>query len=289
MQEPSIFTYLDYRAYLKDRYTYLKTQNSKYSYRYIAKKAGFSSSSSLKLVMDGKRNLSESSIDAFATALKIEGVERKFFTILVKFNQAKLEQDKSLYLEKLSTLRKAASIRVLGKESNDYLSNLVALVVREMAALPSFEPDPEKIHTKLINRVTIQEVRSAIDLLVSQGLIQKNLSGQLKQQKSQMTTPPEVDCSQLYRLYFKLLSTAQDTLEDVPSHLRDFSALIAPMNRAQIKKLKEMIYDFRQQILNFINTSDRTQPFEEVYSLNLNLFPLTKMTFEPVEKKDKKE
>ncbi len=53
----SIFTYTDYRAFLHDAYTHAKATNPAFSYRYFAKKAGFSSPNFLKLVIDGVYNL----------------------------------------------------------------------------------------------------------------------------------------------------------------------------------------------------------------------------------------
>ncbi len=53
----SVFEYDNYREFLRDSYEYLKAANPKYSYRYFSKSAGFKSSSVMKMIMDGKRNM----------------------------------------------------------------------------------------------------------------------------------------------------------------------------------------------------------------------------------------
>ena len=44
---PNIFEYLDFRAFLKDHFTYQKKQKPKYSYRVFAKMGGIPTSSGL--------------------------------------------------------------------------------------------------------------------------------------------------------------------------------------------------------------------------------------------------
>jgi uncharacterized protein (TIGR02147 family) len=58
----NIYNFSDYRDFLKDRYRQLKEADSLFSFRYFSKEAGFGSPNYLKLVMDGKRNLSTEAI-----------------------------------------------------------------------------------------------------------------------------------------------------------------------------------------------------------------------------------
>jgi len=84
----SIFEYDDYRAYLRDLYEHLKKTGTHFSYRSFSSKAGFRSPNILKLVIDGKRNLSPQSVQKFARALNLKKDEAEFFRILVNLNQA---------------------------------------------------------------------------------------------------------------------------------------------------------------------------------------------------------
>lgn len=59
---PDIYEYLEYRIFLADAYQAGKENVSAFSYRYLARKAGFSSPNFIKLVMDGERNLSMESV-----------------------------------------------------------------------------------------------------------------------------------------------------------------------------------------------------------------------------------
>ena len=90
----NVFGYLDYRAFLKDWYRAHKIGRSTVSLRSFSKKAGFTSSNILKLVMDGHRNLTTESATQFAVGLGLNKQETSFFLHLVLYNQAKSLEEK---------------------------------------------------------------------------------------------------------------------------------------------------------------------------------------------------
>src|SRR5690606_29547640 len=94
LNKPIIFEYLDYRQYLADTYNYYKATTTYFSYRYFSSKAGINSSSFLKLVIEGKRGLTDETCEKFIHALRLWSKEGDFFRILVKYNQAKPPQEK---------------------------------------------------------------------------------------------------------------------------------------------------------------------------------------------------
>jgi uncharacterized protein (TIGR02147 family) len=53
----NIFTFTDYRAFLRRHYEEQKGKDPKYSHRYFSAKAGISSSGFFADVLSGKRNL----------------------------------------------------------------------------------------------------------------------------------------------------------------------------------------------------------------------------------------
>ena len=65
----SVFDYLDHHKFLKDYFEEKKAHCPFFSYKYFAQKAGFSSPNFLKLVIDGKRNLTKDSVFKFCKAM----------------------------------------------------------------------------------------------------------------------------------------------------------------------------------------------------------------------------
>src|SRR3990167_3533564 len=104
MADLDIFTYRNFRDLLSDYYHTQKKQKASYSYKAFAEKAGLNSPNYLKLVMDGKRNLSHKNIKKFAKGLGLESVQAEYFENLVYYNQAQDAETRDLYLTKLKGL-----------------------------------------------------------------------------------------------------------------------------------------------------------------------------------------
>src|SRR5690349_5207588 len=67
-----VYEYLDYRAFLRDHYAAKKAASRAFSYRSFSKRAGVSSPNYLKLVIEGKRNLSGKMAERFALACGLD-------------------------------------------------------------------------------------------------------------------------------------------------------------------------------------------------------------------------
>ena len=74
-----VFDYLDYRAYLRDYYAYIKDNKREFSFRTFSRKARLGSPSHFKRVIEGKRNLTLEMAEHFAHAcgLDVQRAEAK--------------------------------------------------------------------------------------------------------------------------------------------------------------------------------------------------------------------
>ncbi len=119
---PSVFEYLDYRAFMRDLYAAKKSESAKFSFRFFARKAGFSSSNFLKLVMDGDRNLGPTAIERVASALKLDKDESAFFADLVAMNQAQTVSERNRAFERVAANRRFRAARKLDGPLFEYLT-----------------------------------------------------------------------------------------------------------------------------------------------------------------------
>ena len=71
-----LFSYTDYRKFLKDFYEEKKASDG-YTYRDFSKKAGMNSSSWLMHLIKGTKNLSEKTIEIVGDVLKLKKKERE--------------------------------------------------------------------------------------------------------------------------------------------------------------------------------------------------------------------
>jgi uncharacterized protein (TIGR02147 family) len=80
---PEIELYDDYRHFLQDYYDLNKAVDPSFSYRYLSRRAGFSSSAFYKRVMTGIRNLTEKSVEKTCMMMRLTEQQARCFRELV--------------------------------------------------------------------------------------------------------------------------------------------------------------------------------------------------------------
>lgn len=270
----AIYEYVDYREYLSDWCTHEREVSSSFSSRNFSRAAGLASPSYLKMVMDGKRNISADTIPGFARALGLSADESRFFENLVHFNQARTHQAKDLYYHRLLRNRKFRDANHLSQERYEYFSKWYYAAIREMVALPGFREDAAWIAKRLKPSITKAEALSALELLERLGLLARDAEGRLSQSDSSVTTPDEVNSLAVVNFHNEMIERAQDSLTHTKGKDRNISSLTVAISKKKFNQIKERIHEFRKEIRALIGDGD--QP-EDVYQLNFQLFSLTEV------------
>jgi uncharacterized protein (TIGR02147 family) len=272
--KPNIFEYVDYREYLRDYYDAGKANVSQFSYRYLARLAGFSSPNFFKLVMDGDRNLSNDSINKFAKALKLDRDEKRFFADLVAFDQAETVEERNEAFERVAASRRFRRARRLDSSMFEYLSRWYHPAIRELAALDDFRRDPEWIAQKLSPEVSVEQIEASLELLFDMGLLVEEEDGSISRGEPSLTTGHEVRSLAIGNYHRQMLERAANSIVNVPRELRDISALTVCIDSEKVPEVKERIHAFRESLLDFC---DRDANPEAVFQINFQLFPLTEV------------
>ncbi len=271
--KPNLFEYNDYRAYLRAMYSFLKSTRRTFSFRFFAREAGFSSPNFLKLVMDGKRNLTVESLRRFSKALKHNRQEAEFFESLVFFNQTTSQEEQNRLYERLSKSRRYRAVKPLERDQFRFYSRWYYSAIRELVTLKGFQENPEWISKILGGRLQAHRVEKAIDLLLKLKLLRRNSRGRLEQVDSTITSGVEVRSLAVANFHREMLAEAAHAMERIPSEERDLSAVTLGVPASKMKELKERIAHFRKDLLATI-VSD-AESSDRVYQLNIQLFPLT--------------
>lgn len=269
---PNIFEYLDYREYLRDYYEAGKENLSAFSYRYLARLAGFSSPNFFKLVMDGDRNLSSVSVEKFSAALKLDREEKRFFEDLVAFNQADNVEEKNEAFEQIAASQRFRRARRIDSSMFEYLSRWYHPVIRELAARQDFRDDPEWVAKHLNPSVSADKVAESLELLFELGLLQREDDGTISRGNPSLTTGHEVRSLAIGNYHRQMLERAEESIEAIDRSLRDISALTVCIDPENVDDLKERIHAFRETLLDLC---DREENPRSVFQMNFQLFPLS--------------
>ena len=271
--EVRVYDYLDYRAYLRAYYEAAKRTQRSFSFRSFAKLAGLRSPNFLKLVIEGERNLGADSVPRFCAALGLEGPEAEFFTDLVAFNQAASLADKNRAFERISASRRFRAARRIDGDLFAYLSHWYNPAIRELAGRADFSEDPRWIASRVRPRISPTEAAEAMRLLFSLGLLVRDpSSGRVLRGEPTLTTEHEVRSLGAAAFHRQMMERAAESLETVPSALRDLAALTVCISPETAARVKERIHQFREALTELC---DSDTAGAVVYQLNVQWFPLS--------------
>ncbi len=269
-----IFEYDDYRKFIKDFYSLNKSLDSKYSYRYLAKAAGYKSPSAFLEVISGKKNLSDEGALKFARALKLNKMELQFFKTLVFFNQATNLEDRSRFAKDISKLRLNKKIVSLSETQYKLFEQWYYTSIIEMVSLPGFKEDPEWIADHVIPPIQTRQASIALEELIKMGLLARNEEGSLVQKESNVSTPSEVSSAYVANWHREQMKKAAESIDRIPREMRDISGVYFSFSLENMKAIKDLVHRFREEILEL---SSRQATKDIVFQLNLQLFPVARV------------
>lgn len=271
--EPSVFDYLDYRAYLRAYYETHKRTRAGFSFRTFSKRAGLRSPNFFKLVMDGDRNLGADTIPKFADALRLTGSEREFFFDLVAFDQADDNAEKNRAFERIAASRRFRNARRIDGMVLTYLSHWYHPAIRELAARRDFADDPKWIAAQLQPAITPKEAAQSLELLVNLGLLVRDAdTGRLTRGEPTLTTEHEVSALGAANFHRQMLQRATEAIDSIPAKSRDLAALTVCVSARTAAEVKQRIHQFREALTEIC---DAEVAGEIVYQLNIQWFPLS--------------
>ncbi len=270
---PSIFEYLDYRAFLQDMFAFRKRMNRFFSYRFFSRESGLSSPNFLKLVMDGRRNMTSNSIAKFARGFGLSQKERDFFENLVFMNQAASHEQRNHYYLKMMRMKGLADVQRLEKAAYDYFSNWYCPVIREIACFGDGRLTAEEIAAALEPPITTREAEGALELLARLGLLKKDADGRWTQGAQAVSTGPAVRSLVVANFHREMLRLAAEAIERHPAARRDISAVTLGVRGDRMAEIKEKAAAFRKELLELAGGDEGA---DRVIQVNIQAFPLTR-------------
>lgn len=265
-----IIDYIDFRQYMLDYYEDRK-RRSAFSWREFSKITGFSSSSYMKVVCDGKSKLSRLGVERVADAMGLTGFEKEYFRAMVKYGQAESEDAKKSAYESMLAIAKDHKVRVLQGDLFEFYDSWRNPVIRELAPLMP-GATPGEIAKKCYPEVSAAEVRQSLDFLSRTGLLKKSIDGQLEQAETSVTGTPDATRLALRGMHRQMSKLATPAL-DLPREERNFSGVTMGISKDTYERIVKELDECRRKVIA-IASEDKN--IDQVYRLNLQLFPLTR-------------
>jgi len=245
-----------------------------FSYRVFCRLSGFKSPIQLMHVIKGERDIYINSIGKYLKVLKLRGNEKKYFELLVRFNQAKDMSKRTELFYEISTywIKKG---KILEKEHYKYWANWYSVAIREMVNLKHFNEDGKWISKELNGLITPAQAEEAIKTLLELKLLKRNRKGSLVQDFGYVTSGDQVADIGAYLFYRKMLELAGDSLMKKPAKKRNISALTFTLRQEDYDVIVDKISKFRKEICAIVENREVKDEDQHLYHLNMLFFPLT--------------
>jgi len=276
MGAPDIYTYLDYRLFLRDWFHAKKAENPRYSHRLFARRAQQKSPSMLLFVMEGKRNLKPKTVGLFAAAMGLDEDATRFFTELVNLDQAGLPGERATALAEVMKTTRFREARSLDSDALAYFSHWYFPAIHELAHRVDFRADPEWIARTMCPAITVDQAKEALTALLELGLLAADDTGTPRPTDASAVTPHEVFDAAVNAYHEGMLARAQDAVRNFRQSERHILGVTTAIPESLVPTIKAQLNEVQRALLS----ACEEHPKERVYQVSIAFFPLTRSTEE---------
>lgn len=269
---PAVFGFLDHRDYLREWFEAKRKIVRTFSYRVFARKAGFASHAFLSEVIQGRRNLSDDSIDKCILALGLAGPAARYFKSLVHYGQETHLDRRHDMLSDLLRLQASEHVQRVAGSQSEYFTSWLNVALREVAVFGGFGDDTQAMAEFFKPSVTSEEIRAGLDLLLRLELLRPTPSGGFDYSCPRLT-PGNIDLATVAALKRQMLLLAVDQLGRPESPDAHVSSVTVSVSRDKLPRIREILDRTRRELL--AETATDTLPADQVLQVNLQMVPLT--------------
>jgi uncharacterized protein (TIGR02147 family) len=282
LELPVLRNYVDYRAYLRDWYSYKRDLTKRdlrpYSYGVFSAAADIKSPNYLKMIIEGKRNLSDDMIAKFAKALGLAKEAANEFRVLVLFGQCTDPAQRNFLLKELSDLRMQQQVKSgeIDEQALDKMPDWIGWILYAALDQEGAEFKPERLRELLRGKASESEIQDALKNLIRSGeVIQDEFSGKLMKAPTSSEAREDIPPALVRKLQSHLMYLGLESLfQDAPTE-REFGSLTLSLTKSEFEELRFKLRQLRKQTHKDQAIKRMTSKGERVYQLNLQLFPVT--------------
>lgn len=282
---PHVSDYMDYRQYLARFFEYKKkltaTDLRPYSYATFSAGANIKSPAYLKLIIEGKRNLSGEMVLKFAKALGLNKEATEDFELLVAFGQATDPADRNMFLKKLSEHRVMVKLKTgeIDKKTWQKIPNWATWVIYAMVDQEGVSFDVKALREILRGKASEDEIEEALQSLFNAGeLVQDPETGAVKKARTLMESAEDVPVALVRKLQTQLMYLGLESLhQDSPTE-REFGTVTLSLTKQEFDEIKFKLRQMRKQISKDNTIARASSKGDRVYQLNIQFFPVTNTT-----------
>lgn len=282
LEAPQVAEYLDFRKFLADYYLYRreisKNDLRPYNYAVFSAAANIKSPNYLKLIIEGRRNLSEDMIGKFAKAVNLNKEATEDFRLLVLFGQASDPAERNMHLKALNERRVDSKLKSgeIDQKTWEKIPSWISWILYSLIDQKDVKFDPDLLRKTLREKASADEIKASLDALIKSGeIVIDPETGEPKKARSLMDSAEDVPVALVRKLQAELMYLGLESLFRDSATEREFGSATLAMTKQEFEELRFQLRKLRKEAQKNIGVKRATTKGDRVYQLNLQLFPVS--------------
>lgn len=281
---PVLSDYMDYRVFLADFYHYKKDQTKRslrpYNYAIFSAAADIKSPNYLKMIIEGKRNLSMDMVAKFAKACGLNKAQSDEFKLLVLFNQSEDPADRNYALKKLSEFRVDIKLKQgeFDRKVFEKVPNWIGWIIYALVDQAGVTFEIAHLKELLRGKASETEINHALSNLLTSGELVRDIETGKIQKGAPSEAPEEIPPALIRKLQMQLMYLGLESLYQDQASEREFGSLTLSLTEKEFEELKFKLRQMRKSLHKENSIARLAGKGERVYQLNLQLFPVSNVS-----------
>lgn len=278
---PLLSDYMDYRLYLADFYHYKKDQTRTslrpYNYAIFSAAADIKSPNYLKMIIEGKRNLSIDMVQKFAKACGLNKSQSDEFKLLAIFNQSEDPADRNYALKKLSEYRVEQKLKhgEFDRKVFEKVPNWIGWIIYALVDQSGVTFEVTQLKKLLRGKASETEIQHALESLLASGELIKDPETNQIQKGKPTETADEIPAALIRKLQMQLMYLGLESLYQDEATEREFGSLTMSLTEKEFEEIKFKLRQMRKSLHKENSIARMSEKGDRVYQLNLQLFPVS--------------
>lgn len=271
-QTPNIQNYLDFRAFLT-AYISQRRKTRGWSYGVWARRLGIKTPSTITKVILGTRAPGPKLVKSFCRYFDFNADESAYFEKLVQLEKTCARDPELLAaaVGKLPKTHQEGMLSLMDVDSFALISEWYHLPILHMAELPDFEADPKWIQSRLVEKVSTEEIQDALTRLFRLGMLQVGEDKRVMKSKARFKTKCQIPSENVKRYHEKMIEQARASVRRFSVDQRETRSSVLGVRTENLPKAKALIQEFHDRFAELIEEGNPNQ----IYQFQTQLFPLT--------------
>jgi len=269
---PNIFEFIDFKKYLIAWREAEKEKNPGLTHEFLCAKLGQKNRTYFSDIEKGRKKIGPEVLDRLIKLTGLKGDEAKYFRAIVQYGQPSTYDEKEFWFEQAIQLNNTPK-KIVDASTYSYYKKWYHTTIRAYLETCNFKDDYAEASRKLFGRVSPDEVREAVENLLSLGLIAPDDRGYLKPVDKVLTTG-ELVKNELVRTYqLSNIDLFRSVVEKNEPDTYECRHLTVSVSDEGIKRIQKRISQLRSEILSIVHKDEKKA--DRVFKIALHLFPET--------------